>query len=129
MAPIHQRIAPARMLDVVLRALSQVSMHIARDLAHMRIVLVRQLVRALALDLDDAPPGLMADRLMLALISPADVLRVLRRKPSLDLGRAHIDRVLELLANVVVVFSAHGSLPWLRNGAVLRATSAGWREN
>lgn len=79
-------------------------MHIARDLAHMRIILVRQLVRALALELDDAPPGLMADRLRLALISPADVLRLLRRKPSLDLRRAHIDRVLELLPNVVFVF-------------------------
>src|SRR4051794_10758598 len=101
MAPIHQRVAPLGVLLVAGRpALGEMAMRVAHDLAHVRVVVLVELVLVLALDRHDPPAGLVADRLALA---PADGLRLLGLEPALELLGAHVDHRVELVADVVLV--------------------------
>ena len=74
MAPIHQAVAPVRMLNV-LRALRQMAMHIADHLAHVIIVAVGEVGDLLALDGDNLPAAGVPNAFALAfavLSLPAD---------------------------------------------------------
>ena len=68
------------MLDIVVRALREVPLDIRDDLSHVGMVVFGEAAAAL-LNCDDAPAGLMADGLGLALVMPADRLAFLGLKP------------------------------------------------
>ena len=63
MPPIHQRIAPVRVLDIV-RTLCEMPFYIADNLAHVRVIRVRQLGLFLAENIDDVPARLVAHGLV-----------------------------------------------------------------
>src|SRR5688572_22729708 len=54
-APIHQRIAPARLADVAARPLLEMSRHVPRDLAHVPVVVVGEAIAAF-LEEPQGPP-------------------------------------------------------------------------
>src|SRR5829696_4781634 len=77
--PVHQRVAPARVLLVAVGpALRQMAARVTDDLAHVLIVGFGQLVLRLALDRDDLAPRLVPDGLAV-IAAPANRARLIRR--------------------------------------------------
>src|SRR5579875_740076 len=100
-APVHQRVAPLRVLLVVLRAaLRGVPVHVADDLPHRRDVVVGQVTLLRPEDPDDPAALLVARRLALA-AGVADRLRLVRLQPLLELVRGHVDGLLPVVPHVV----------------------------
>src|SRR5688500_1160694 len=75
-APVHQRVAPAGVVDVAVGTLGQVTLHVADDLAHVCVVVLGQLSLPLGQDGEDAPTGLVPGRLFLSVLLLTDFLRL-----------------------------------------------------
>ena len=104
MPPIHQRIAPAAVLDVLLRLLSLVAMNVANAPPHMVEVVLVNVVVVLLEDLDDPAPRLVALRLA-PIVALSDGLRLVSFELLLELVGVHVDHLLELLADLLVALS------------------------
>src|SRR5579875_1897526 len=117
-APVHQRVAPLRVLLVVLRAaLRGVPVHVADDLPHRRDVVVRQVTLLRPEDPDDPAALLVARRLALA-AGVADRLRLVRLQPLLELVRGHVDGLLPVVPHVVdALLLRHASMARNRGSA------------
>ena len=89
MAPVHQRVAPARG-DPVRRLLGAVAADEAEDLAQMSIIIVVERIVARAENGEDAPSGRMTDGFA-AVRLPADAAALLGGEPVVELAGRHID--------------------------------------
>ena len=82
MAPIHEAVTPARRVDVG-RTLRAVPPDEADDVAHVGVIVAREIRSGLTKDGDDATPARMADALALLAVPPlpADVPAFIRGEP------------------------------------------------
>ena len=78
-------------------------MDVADDLTHVRIVIVGEISFLLALDLDNASPGMVTDGLALTFLGSADRLAFLGLQPFLKFSRRHVDGRLKVLRDLIVV--------------------------
>ncbi|SUE62786.1 Uncharacterised protein [Roseomonas gilardii subsp. rosea] len=111
MPPVHQAEAPAAVLDIPGRPLGEMPADIADDPPHMlQRLLVRRGIAATLQDLQDPAAGMMADRLRLALVMPADLPAFRRVEPAAHLLGRHVHQLVEGAADVVGVLRviAHG---------------------
>src|SRR5207344_3220925 len=82
-APVHQRVPPAGVADIAARALGEVPVHVADDLAHVPVVVLVEPLTARAEQTDDATARGVADRLAAAFGLEAHGLRLVGAQPRL----------------------------------------------
>src|SRR3954453_5941493 len=104
-APVEQRVAPARVRDVAAGALGEVPVDVADDLAHVALIVLGRLPAAE--DLDEPASRGVADRFTAAVRPEADRLRFLGAKPRLELVGVEVDGLLELERDSLQILRAH----------------------